>query len=517
MRPAPQTAASRDFQVFITAGEAYPEFERMFLNARENVTLAFRIFDPWTKLHSPEALEIGDTWMDLIAHTLSRGVSIDLTITDFDPVLRPDLHRGTWSSIRAIAAASELSTNPDLLRVHASMHPARVGAITRLALWPRTYLEIRKTVSKINTDDHAHIDRFMSEVPFLRRNLRRFKDKLGARLLPLPFLVPVTHHQKLAVFDRDLLYIGGLDLNDRRYDTLAHERPADETWHDIQVSVKGPEVEDALRHLETFEDVTLRRIDPPKLPNLMRTLSRKPKLNLFRLSPSVCVTELSDFHHAAVARSENLIYLESQFFRDVKLAKSFAKAAKKNPALKLILILPAAPDDVAFEQSSAGDARYGEYLQAKSVKILREAFGERIFIGSPARPVPSDTPDRSRIYGAPIIYVHAKVSIFDHREAVVSSANLNGRSLKWDTEAGVRISEPEHISHLKKKCFEHWLVEGVNESFFDPDQAVEAWRNRARENARAKPEDRKGFIVPYTSAPARRFGHSLPGIPEEMV
>ncbi|OWU79104.1 phospholipase D-like domain-containing protein [Phaeobacter sp. 22II1-1F12B] len=517
MRPVPQSATSRDFQVYITAGEAYPEFERMFLNAREKITLAFRIFDPWTTLHSPEALEIGENWMDLIAHTLSRGVAIDLTISDFDPVLRPELHRGTWASVRAIAAAGELSTRPELLRVHASMHPARVGTLTSIALWPRTYLEIRKTAAEINHSKHVHIDRFMSEVPFLRRNLRKIRNKLGARLLPVPFLVPVTHHQKLAVFDRDLLYIGGLDLNDRRYDTPAHGRAADETWHDVQVSLKGPEVADAVKHLETFEDVTLRRTDPPKLPNLLRTLSRKPKLNLFRLSPSVCVTELSDYHHAAVGRSEKLIYLESQFFRDVKLARTLARAAKNDPALKVILILPAAPDDVAFEHSSSGDARYGEYLQAKSVKILREAFGERVFIGSPAQRRSSSDPDRSQIYGAPIIYVHAKVSIFDHREAVVSSANLNGRSLKWDTEAGVKISDADEIAHLKKKCFEHWLVEDVNDAFYDPEQAVEAWRNRARENARAKPEDRKGFLVPYTSAPARRFGHSLPGIPEEMV
>ena len=177
MRPVPQSATSRDFRVYITAGEAYPEFERMFLNAREKITLAFRIFDPWTTLHSPEALEIGENWMDLIAHTLSRGVAIDLTISDFDPVLRPELHRGTWASVRAIAAAGELSTRPELLRVHASMHPARVGTLTSIALWPRTYLEIRKTAAEINHSKHVHIDRFMSEVPFLRRNLRKIRNK----------------------------------------------------------------------------------------------------------------------------------------------------------------------------------------------------------------------------------------------------------------------------------------------------------------------------------------------------
>ena len=94
-----------DTRLLLTASEAYPELERLFLNAKREICLSFRIFDPLTRLRTDEAREIGDTWMTLIAHTLDRGVRLRILIADFDPVLRPELHRGCWASVRAAVAA----------------------------------------------------------------------------------------------------------------------------------------------------------------------------------------------------------------------------------------------------------------------------------------------------------------------------------------------------------------------------------------------------------------------------
>ena len=109
------------------------------------------------------------------------------------------------------------------------------------------------------------------------------------------------------------------------------------------------------------------------------------------------------------------------------------------------------------------------------------------------------------------------MSIFDDTAAIVSSANLNGRSFRWDTEAGVTLTDRAHIEDLKIRCISHWLDGPVPDAFLDPERAVDAWWARAHANARRAPEDRDGYIVPYASAPARRFGRNLPGIPEEMV
>ena len=44
-----------DFDVMITADEAWPAFERAVLSARSHVVAGFRIFDLSTRLRSTEA------------------------------------------------------------------------------------------------------------------------------------------------------------------------------------------------------------------------------------------------------------------------------------------------------------------------------------------------------------------------------------------------------------------------------------------------------------------------------
>ncbi len=283
--------------------------------------------------------------------------------------------------------------------------------------------------------------------------------------------------------------------------------------------VEGPAAAEAERHIETFLAVVRGERQPPKLPHLLRTLSRRRSIDLPFLSPMPVLSELARAHADRIGAARRLIYLESQFFRDTSLARTLARSARRNPDLTLVVILPAAPEDVAWKGNEGSDARYGEFLQARCVRIVGRAFRDRVFFGSPAQRKPA-TPEetgRARLYGAPLIYLHAKVSIFDDDAAIVSSANLNGRSLKWDTETGVALSGADHVGELRRRCTAHWLAGEAEDAFLDPATAMEAWRSLARENARREPAERRGFILPYSAAPARRFGWNLPGIPEEMV
>ncbi|MDW4499895.1 phospholipase D-like domain-containing protein [Sulfitobacter sp. D35] len=514
-----ETASSdgKDVEFLITASEAYPAFERAFLATRREAILSFRIFDPWTELRSSEAREIGKTWFDLIAHKLAQGVRLTIIVNDFDPIALPDMHRVSWESLRSLVAAGEASGRPENLEARVAMHPARVGWLSCLGFWPLSRKELSGTAKRINDLPTRERQRFYERTPYLWRHMKLERGLLRLIHGVLPRLVPVTHHQKLAVFDQEVLYIGGLDLDERRYDSKQHEEPADQTWHDVQVLVRGgPKVADAHAHLKTFEASTA-GATPPELPNVLRTLSQRRDSGFLHLSPRFCLREIESAHRVAVSRARRLIYLESQFFRDTRLAKHFAKRADENRDLTLILVLPAAPDDVAFENRSGGDARYGEYLQAKCVDILMTGFGDRMTLVSPAQPRRGTETGRATLYDAPLVYVHAKVSVFDDTEAIVSSANLNGRSLKWDTEAGIRLDDPGAIVRFRERLFSHWLGPDAGPEFFDPKTAQIAWRERARSNARLAPEDRVGFMLPYASRPARRFGRNLPGIPEEMV
>lgn len=519
-----QPASMPPVGILVTAGEAYPALERAFLAAEREIVAGFRVFDLKTRLRSPEARAIGATWFDLMIHTLRRGVEVRIVLADFDPVARPRLHRATWRTVRMFWAAAELAGPGAKLVVVPSMHSAAAGIWPRLLFWPVVKSRLGRVASWLRRQVESHRMTALREMPGVERMLVAKDAMPRPRLFQVPPLYPATHHQKLAVFDGRRLYIGGLDLDERFYDTPDHRQPAHETWHDVQLMLDGPVAGDARAHLLGFLDIILNTV-PPGDPapdrggvRFVRTLSRRRGRGAWRfLSPEPAVAEIEAAHRAAIKGAERLIYIETQYFRDRRLARLLAEEARRKPELRLILILPAAPDDVAFEGSTGLDARLGEFLQAKCLRILRRGFGRRLFVGGAAQPRRTRAKGRAQLRGAPLVYIHAKVSIFDDAQAIVSSANLNGRSLRWDTEAGVVLTWPEEVVRLRQRLLGHWLPEGAGADFFDPERAVQACWGLASRNAKLPPDRRRGFLLPYDLKSAEDFGRAFPLLPDEMV
>ena len=514
----PVTAAEAAPRFLITAAEAYPELEERFLQARSHIRLGFRIFDPRTPLYSEAGRAVGADWFDLLVHTLARGVRIELALCDFDPVIASGLHRKTWHAIRMMLAAAELAGPQSRLTVIAAMHPARVSRLPRMFLYGHIRGELRTRAEWLSEMAGPRRTRTLQEMPGLARYLVPKGDGFAPSFFSLAGLVPATHHQKLATFDEEWLFIGGLDLNERRYDTWEHDRPGIETWHDVSVSLRGEAARDAHAHLGRFlDEVADRQPVQPDAGRLLRTLSKKRTLPHVKLSPKPLIDELAQLHYRAIAQAERFVYLESQFYRDRKLAKVMEKAARDNPRLTCILILPSAPEDVAFDDNRSIDARFGEYLQAHCLRKIRRAFGRRLFVGAPARPTLQRSDKRDVYFSAPLIYVHAKVSIFDDALACISSANLNGRSFRWDTEAGVAFDRPADVRRLRQRLFDHWLPADAGPECHAPETAAMSWSRIASDNARIHPAQRRGFMLPYSTQKAETFGHDVPGLPEEMV
>ena len=122
-----------DLDVFVTAEEAFPAFERLFLQCRCSVHAGFRIFDLATKLRSADARVAGETWFDLFEHTLARGVDITLVVSDFDPIIGADYHRKSWQTARQLAAVDAVAGR-GRLTFRIARHPARTGLLPRLLL-----------------------------------------------------------------------------------------------------------------------------------------------------------------------------------------------------------------------------------------------------------------------------------------------------------------------------------------------------------------------------------------------
>lgn len=513
---------SSGFRVLITAAEGYPALERAFLDAQTEIWACFRIFDPMTALRSAEARRIGRTWFDLIVATLRSGVRIRLAISDFDPIARPELHRLTWRSMRILCAARECAGSGADLDVVAAMHSARTGLVPRMLTWPLVRRHLVRHAKWLNGLREEARRNALAEMPGLSARLCRADDgTLRAPHWPPPALFPATHHQKIAVFDRRLVCIGGLDLNERRYDTPAHDRAGPDTWQDVQLMLDGPAAREAQTHVERFISLTAGTTRPETTRHLVRTISA-PRPGLLHFGPRPVCTEILDRHIALARQSSRLIYLETQYLRDRDFARQLAKVAREKPALCLIVMLPAAPDDLAFDNSDDIDTRLGEWLQSRSLRILRRAFGNRMFVGAPARPCRFEPArdgehERASLCGAPLVYIHSKVSIFDERAAIVSSANLNGRSLRWDTEAGIVLRNGAQVRELRRRILSHWLPRDAGEEFFDPTRAMAAWRALALENARRQPEDRRGFVLPFDLKATERWAAPVPVLPDEMV
>ncbi|MFD0859609.1 phospholipase D family protein [Roseovarius aquimarinus] len=507
-----------DVEVLLTAGEVYPAMERDFLAAEREISAGYRVFDLSTKLRSDEGRAIGDDWFDLIVHVLRKGVKMRFIISDFDAVLAHELHYQSWKARRAFVAAREAAGTEAKLDVINAAHSAKVGILPRFFLWPRLVKEVNSVASRLNHMGGAEAERILECSPGLRPLLCETRTgKLRAKRWPIPSLIPGTHHQKICVIDKRLAYIGGLDLDERRFDTKAHDRERSETWQDVQLRCTGPVALDVHSHLNEFLDVVRGISAPTAEGRLLRTLSRKRKHDWPFLGPKPLVHTILDDHYRLVQRARGLIYLETQFLRDRPLCHRLAEAAQDNPHLALIIVLPGAPEAIAFDGNVGSDAKFGEYQQVKCIEILQKAFGERVTVCSPVRPKVLDTGKRDTLSGSPIIYVHSKVSIFDTDRAIVSSANLNGRSLRWDTEAGVMLSDEAQVTHLRERIFRHWLGADAGPEFYSGDTAVALWAERARRNAEVAPEDRRGFLVPYDLGPAKEFGRNLPGIPDAMV
>ncbi|EYD71369.1 phospholipase D-like domain-containing protein [Limimaricola hongkongensis] len=518
----PDPDLPRDPQIpmpLITAEQAYPVFERCFLEARSRVRMSFRVFDPFTRLHSASAREIGTTWFDLIVHKLRAGLRIEIAITDFDPIAVTAMHAMTWQSIEGLIAAGEASGHPDRLVLRAAMHPARVGAVPRTLLWYKSWSELRRVARRLGGLPPEERTRMLRLRRGLAGHIGERRGRPVAKIWPIPELHLATHHQKLAVFDDDWLYIGGLDLDDRRYDTLRHDRPAQETWHDVQLLMGGTAVADAHRHLDSYLSIN-EGVDPVPTGRILRTLSARRSPAIWRMSPKRQVEELYEAHRDLFAGARDLIYVETQFMRDRDIARSLARAGRANPGLGLVMVLPAAPEDAAFDTARM-DARYGDYLQARCINKIRRAFGDRALIVSPAVPRrarPADVGPRARMWRAPIIYVHAKVAIADGTAAIVSSANLNGRSMHWDTEAGVRLDGAESVERLREACMRHWMgAEGLPRPGEGGAALVARWRGMVEADRARVPELRAHMLLPYPLRPAWRLGRNLPGIPEAMV
>lgn len=261
-----------------------------------------------------------------------------------------------------------------------------------------------------------------------------------------PFgLFPRGHRQALALVDDRQLFLSAAPTGAR-------------TGRSLFLSAEGPVVTEARRHLDGFAAFTAGVRPMPPAQRLLRTLSCPRPGLAGQIAPRRLANEVETAHSMLLRRAQRLIYLETQSFDCLGLARHFAQRAAAAPQLGLILILPAT--------APPGRTWFDRLRQRQALALLTRAFGARLFIGL----APGGC---------------ANVTLFDAEAAVAGSADLGRRALRADTHAGLYLRRSDDIAGLRAALMRHWLPEAAGESFFDPVRAVSAWRDLAQENARS--------------------------------
>jgi len=317
----------------------------------------------------------------------------------------------------------------------------------------------------------SHSDRFAFSSKQNRRLALEITKAGGEVLLDERVRRAGSHHQKLVVIrhpdalERDVAFIGGIDLCHGRRDSAHHHGDAqaielDERysprppWHDVQLEISGPVVSKLdLTFQERWEDPTPLNHAGQLRALLSRALSRDrvalplPKqleaplplgghsVQVLRTYPSRRPgypfapdgeRSVARAFAKAINRARTLIYIEDQYFWSVEIANLLADALRRQPHLQLIGVVPRYPD-----KDSKLSGPPSRLAQARAIDIVKAAGGTRVGI--------YDVENKS---GTPI-YVHAKVCVIDDVWATVGSDNLNRRSWTHDSELSCAVIDDE--------------------------------------------------------------------------
>ncbi len=279
-----------------------------------------------------------------------------------------------------------------------------------------------------------------------------------------------SHHQKLFVVRHagraidDVAFVGGIDLSHGRHDderhcgdpqaiTIDHRYGPRPAWHDLQVEIRGPAIGDLeYTFRERWQDPTpltrgpwnrrpARRATQPRRPLPLPPQSADPPgvgphaVQVLRTYPArrprypfapAGERSIARAYLKAFARARSLVYIEDQYLWSIDAANALVDALRARPRLRVVVVVPAYPDEDGRLSGPANRIR-----QLRVLARLRAAGGTRFAAYHLER---SD--------GTPI-YVHAKVCIVDDVWMIAGSDNVNRRSWTHDSELSLAILDSD--------------------------------------------------------------------------
>lgn len=301
-----------------------------------------------------------------------------------------------------------------------------------------------------------------------------------------------AHHQKTAVIDGRLAFVGGIDPmmentgDYDRWDTKGHpfhsplrmgkDGKMPHSWHDAHVLFEGPAAQDVeLNFRQRWNAVVslhempaslilpeitapppVRQHHSPLLPGtggaIRLQATRTIPKGAYSFAPEDGITTIVESYKHAFARAKRFIYIENQYF----WRRTFL--GFENPALGV----PHPVMDELFQALADALARgvivtlllpdnpnVGREFTDEGINYLWELAPHAVSSGAlQALTVASSLHEEGQsLYRS--IYVHAKLAIVDDIWVTVGSANLNNRGMCDDTEMNVALIQPELARRLR--------------------------------------------------------------------
>jgi len=259
-----------------------------------------------------------------------------------------------------------------------------------------------------------------------------------------------SHHQKFAVVDGAVAFLGGLDLCSSRWDDRdhcpdnSHRINTDQItygpFHDIQ-SYQTGSVAGKLAELfrERWRIVCGEELDLPRTSEKMPVdFAGQLPIASHRVAISrtqartddgkqESIQEIRQLFVDAIGDAESLIYIENQYFSSNAIVEALSNRMRETARSRLEIVLVLAKEANAFvEKVSIGIA------QAKVIGRLKELAAETghrlgVYYSACTADDGQEVP----------VYIHSKLFLVDDRFLSVGSANMNNRSMGLDTELNV--------------------------------------------------------------------------------
>ena len=296
----------------------------------------------------------------------------------------------------------------------------------------------------------------------------RVKCALDGRERPMH-----CHHEKLVIVDRELAFVGGIDLTSLggdRFDSSEHPMRSRLGWHDVACRITGPAVGDVEEHFAcrwreaSGEHLQASPSSPAKTGTRTLQVVRTLPERIYDFQPHGDFRVLEAYTRA-LRSARKFVYIESQFLWSSQIVDILVEKLRTPPSeeFRVVILLPAKPNNGA-------DTTRGQL----GVLVDADDWSKRFLAATISA--------RSGALSAPL-YVHAKVGIVDDAWLTIGSANLNEHSFFNDTEMNVVTCDPDLARNTRLRLWSEHLERPVADlEDEDPCELIdELWRPVATE------------------------------------